>query len=45
MQADLVKPAALAGQGFGVEVGVDAEMVEGLGLEDLTLRLTGIDWE
>lgn len=45
MQADLVKPAALAGQGFGVEVGVDAEMVEGLGLKDFTLRLTRVDWE
>ena len=45
MQADLVKPAALAGQGFGVEVGVDSEVIESFGLKDLAFRLTGINWE
>lgn len=45
MQANLVKPAALAGQHLGVVVRVDAEMVECLGLEDLTLRLTRVNWD
>lgn len=45
VQADLIKPAALAGQGFGVGVGVDSEVIENLGLKDLAFRLTGINWE
>ncbi len=45
MQANLVKPAALAGQGFGIGVGVDSEVIKGFGVEDLALRLTRVDWE